>query len=177
MFGSKSYLLQTQGTDIFRMKGIWISLGKITALCFKVHMLFEGTRDRPWKWNPKKWISVIGRNLNEAQLKADFQEVLFVAANEILYSNPAIRLVLFRKALRLCNSDRLVAARSDLAVSSASWRSDAGDLPNTDEVCLYCPYKWWSLHSLAFSQDGQLLAAGGQNGQVKIWLCRQMQSL
>jgi G3E family GTPase len=72
-----SYLLQTQGTDIFRMKGILNIAGEDNRFVFQgVHMLFEGTRDRPWKADEvrKNELVFIGRNLDQAQLRADFQE-------------------------------------------------------------------------------------------------------
>ena len=81
-----SYLLQTQGTDIFRLKGILNIAGEDNRFVFQgVHMLFEGTREpsrqaplghRPWKPNEtrKNELVFIVRNLDEAQLRADFQE-------------------------------------------------------------------------------------------------------
>ena len=66
-----SYLLQTQGTDIFRMKGILNIAGEDRRFVFQgVHMLFDATRDRPWKKSEtrKNELVFIGRNLNEAQL-------------------------------------------------------------------------------------------------------------
>jgi G3E family GTPase len=80
-----SYLLQTQGQDIFRMKGILNIAGEDNRFVFQgVHMLFEGTRDRPWKPNEirKNELVFIGRNLNEAQLKADFQECFIEGAGK-----------------------------------------------------------------------------------------------
>jgi G3E family GTPase len=80
-----SYLLQTQGPDIFRMKGILNIAGEDNRFVFQgVHMLFEGTRDRPWKPNEtrKNELVFIGRNLNEAQLKADFQECFIEGAGK-----------------------------------------------------------------------------------------------
>jgi G3E family GTPase len=74
-----SDLLQTQGTDIFRMKGIVNIAGEDNRFVFQgVHMLFDGTRDRAWKPNEirKNEMVFIGRNLNEAQLKEDFQACL-----------------------------------------------------------------------------------------------------
>ena len=71
-----SDLLQTQGTDIFRMKGIVNIAGEDNRFVFQgVHMLFDGTRDRPWKQNEtrKNEMVFIGRNLDAAQLKQDFQ--------------------------------------------------------------------------------------------------------
>ncbi|OKH52324.1 cobalamin biosynthesis protein CobW [Calothrix sp. HK-06] len=70
-----SELLQTQGTDIFRMKGILNIEGEDERFVFQgVHMLFEGKPDRAWKESEtrKNELVFIGRNLNEAKLKADF---------------------------------------------------------------------------------------------------------
>ena len=74
-----SYLLQTQGTDIFRMKGILNIAGEDRRFVFQgVHMLFDATRDRPWKKSEtrKNQLVFIGRNLDEAQLKEDFRACL-----------------------------------------------------------------------------------------------------
>ncbi|MGJ5674765.1 MAG: CobW family GTP-binding protein [Nostochopsis sp.] len=68
-------LLQTQGPDIFRMKGILNIAGESDRFVFQgVHMIFEGKPDRPWKDNetPKNELVFIGRNLDEAKLKQDF---------------------------------------------------------------------------------------------------------
>jgi G3E family GTPase len=70
-----SQLLQTQGPDIFRMKGILNFDGEDTRFVFQgVHMLFEGKPDRAWKDGEtrKNELVFIGRNLNEAQLREDF---------------------------------------------------------------------------------------------------------
>lgn len=72
-------LLQTQGPDIFRMKGILNIAGEDQRFVFQgVHMLFDGKPDRPWRENEtrKNELVFIGRNLNEAQLKEDFQACL-----------------------------------------------------------------------------------------------------
>jgi G3E family GTPase len=74
-----SYLLQTQGTDIFRMKGILNIAGEDRRFVFQgVHMLFDATRDRPWKKSEtrKNQLVFIGRNLDEAKLKDDFRACL-----------------------------------------------------------------------------------------------------
>lgn len=74
-----SYLLQTQGPDIFRMKGILNIAGEDHRFVFQgVHMLFEGTRDRRWKPNKsrKNELVFIGRNLDETQLREDFRACL-----------------------------------------------------------------------------------------------------
>ena len=73
------YLLQTQGPDIFRMKGILTIAGEDRRFVFQgVHMLFDGRADRPWKSNEerKNELVFIGRNLDEAQLKEDFRACL-----------------------------------------------------------------------------------------------------
>lgn len=70
-----SRLLQTQGPDIFRMKGILNLQGDNHRFVFQgVHMLFDGTRDRAWKPGEirKNELVFIGRNLDEAKLREDF---------------------------------------------------------------------------------------------------------
>jgi G3E family GTPase len=72
-------LLQTQGPDIFRMKGILNMNGDDRRFVFQgVHMLFDGRPDRPWKPNEtrRNELVFIGRNLDEAQLKEDFRACL-----------------------------------------------------------------------------------------------------
>jgi len=72
-------LLQTQGPDIFRMKGILTIAGEDQRFVFQgVHMLFDGRADRPWKFNEerKNELVFIGRNLDEAQLREDFRACL-----------------------------------------------------------------------------------------------------
>ena len=72
-------LLQTQGPDIFRMKGILNLAGEDHRFVFQgVHMIFEGTRDRSWKPDEtrKNELVFIGRNLDEAQLREDFRKCL-----------------------------------------------------------------------------------------------------
>ncbi|MBD0363711.1 MAG: GTP-binding protein [Coleofasciculus sp. C3-bin4] len=72
-------LLQTQGPDIFRMKGILTLKGDDHRYVFQgVHMLFDGTRDRPWKPEEtrKNELVFIGRNLDEAKLREDFRACL-----------------------------------------------------------------------------------------------------
>jgi G3E family GTPase len=74
-----SKLLQTQGPDIFRMKGILTIAGEDQRFVFQgVHMLFDGRADRPWKSNEerKNELVFIGRNLDEAQLREDFRACL-----------------------------------------------------------------------------------------------------
>ncbi|MGA9378923.1 MAG: GTP-binding protein [Phormidium sp.] len=74
-----SNLLRTQGTDIFRMKGILNLAGEDQRFVFQgVHMIFEGKPDRKWKPNEtrKNELVFIGRNLDEAQLKEDFRQCL-----------------------------------------------------------------------------------------------------
>jgi G3E family GTPase len=74
-----SRLLQTQGPDIFRMKGILNLAGEDHRFVFQgVHMIFEGTRDRAWKPGEtrKNELVFIGRNLDEAKLREDFRACL-----------------------------------------------------------------------------------------------------
>jgi G3E family GTPase len=72
-------LLQTQGPDIFRMKGILNLAGEEERFVFQgVHMMFDGRRDR--LWNPEEvrgnQLVFIGRNLDGAVLRAGFEGCL-----------------------------------------------------------------------------------------------------
>lgn len=72
-------LLRTQGTNIFRTKGILNIAGENRRFVFQgVHMLFDGRPDRAWKptETPKNELVFIGRNLNLAQLTEDFRKCL-----------------------------------------------------------------------------------------------------
>lgn len=72
-------LLRTKGPDIFRMKGILNISGENNRYVFQgVHMIFEGTADRPWLPAEKRinQLVFIGRNLDEQQLKEDFRKCL-----------------------------------------------------------------------------------------------------
>ncbi|XFA71870.1 GTP-binding protein [Thermosynechococcaceae cyanobacterium Okahandja] len=72
-----SQLLQTQGSDIFRMKGILHLAGQQTPFVFQgVHMLFDGRPlDRPVEhWRNE--LVFIGRNLNAEQLRQGFTACL-----------------------------------------------------------------------------------------------------
>ncbi|MEM9153292.1 MAG: GTP-binding protein [Cyanobacteria bacterium P01_F01_bin.3] len=74
-----SNLLQTQGPDIFRMKGILNIQGEDQRFVFQgVHMLFDGRPDRQWKPDEprKNELVFIGRNLDADQLKEDFRACL-----------------------------------------------------------------------------------------------------
>lgn len=77
--GWLSKLLQTQGPDIFRMKGILNIQGEDQRFVFQgVHMLFDGRPERPWKSDEarKNELVFIGRNLDADQLKEDFRACL-----------------------------------------------------------------------------------------------------
>ncbi|WP_448533001.1 CobW family GTP-binding protein [Parathermosynechococcus lividus] len=72
-----SQLLQTQGPDIFRMKGILHLAGQPTPFVFQgVHMLFDGRPlDRPVN-HQRNELVFIGRNLDEQQLRQQFAACL-----------------------------------------------------------------------------------------------------
>jgi G3E family GTPase len=75
-------LVETQGPDIFRMKGILNLVGQEQRFVFQgVHMIFDGRRDRDWKPSEirQNQLVFIGRNLQEADLKAGFKACLVVA--------------------------------------------------------------------------------------------------
>lgn len=74
-----SELLQTQGPDIFRMKGILNIAGEDFRYVFQgVHMIFDGMPDRPWKAGEirKNELVFIGRNLDGEQLRQAFRACL-----------------------------------------------------------------------------------------------------
>ena len=74
-----SILLRTQGTDIFRMKGILNIAGEDRRFVFQgVHMLFDGRPDRFWKASEtrKNELVFIGRNLDADRLREDFRACL-----------------------------------------------------------------------------------------------------
>ena len=76
--GWLSNLLQTQGTDIFRMKGVLSIKGESDRFVFQgVHMLFDGRPDRPWGDHPRRnQLIFIGRNLDRAALTEAFTRCL-----------------------------------------------------------------------------------------------------
>lgn len=72
-------LLRTQGPNIFRTKGILNLAGMNERYVFQgVHMIFDGRPDRPWKPHESRrnQLVFIGRNLDEAKLKAEFRACL-----------------------------------------------------------------------------------------------------
>ncbi|MBM3770300.1 MAG: GTP-binding protein [Acidimicrobiia bacterium] len=73
-----STLLQTQGQDIFRMKGVLNLYGKDERYVFQgVHMLFDGRPDRAWGTEPRhNSLIFIGRKLDRAALTSGFRQCL-----------------------------------------------------------------------------------------------------
>ena len=71
-------LLQTEGKDIFRMKGVLAVKGREMRFVFQgVHMLMDGQPDRPWGNDPRQnTIIFIGRNLDRAKLNEGFKSCL-----------------------------------------------------------------------------------------------------
>ena len=66
-------LLQSQGPDILRAKGILDVKGEDRRLVFQaVHMIMEGDLQRPWKPDERRYSRMvfIGRNLDKAGLEA-----------------------------------------------------------------------------------------------------------
>ena len=69
-------LLQTQGPDILRAKGILDVKGEPRRLVFQaVHMILDGVLQREWKPGETRYSRMvfIGRNLDEARLRAGFE--------------------------------------------------------------------------------------------------------
>ncbi|MGC4027336.1 MAG: GTP-binding protein [Steroidobacteraceae bacterium] len=69
-----SYLLQSHGEDILRMKGVLNIKGDDRRYIFHgVHMMFDGRPDRPWGDAARgSQLVFIGRNLNRDELMAGF---------------------------------------------------------------------------------------------------------
>jgi G3E family GTPase len=74
-----SELLRVRGVDILRSKGILDFKNSATRFVFQgVHMLMEGTPGKPWRDGEirESKLVLIGRDLDEAQLKAGFAACL-----------------------------------------------------------------------------------------------------
>jgi len=72
-------VLQTQGVDMLRAKGILDVKGEDRRLVFQaVHMILEGDFQGPWKDGDKRYsrLVFIGRNLDEAGLRAGFESCI-----------------------------------------------------------------------------------------------------
>ena len=71
-------LLQTKGTDIYRMKGVLSIHGSPNRFIFQgVHMLFDGRPDRAWGEEPRhNSLIFIGRNLDRQALQEGFRQCL-----------------------------------------------------------------------------------------------------
>jgi G3E family GTPase len=72
-------VLQTQGPDILRAKGILDIAGEERRLVFQaVHMILEGDFQRDWKAGENRYSRMvfIGRNLDEAALRAGFESTI-----------------------------------------------------------------------------------------------------
>ncbi|WP_309092858.1 GTP-binding protein [Phenylobacterium sp.] len=72
-------VLQTQGVDILRAKGILDIKGENRRLVFQaVHMILEGDFQGEWRENDKRYsrLVFIGRKLDEAGLRAGFESCI-----------------------------------------------------------------------------------------------------
>ena len=70
-----SYLLQSRGADILRMKGVLNIQGEARRYVFHgVHMIFDGRPERAWGDDPRiNRLVFIGRNLDRQELEAGFE--------------------------------------------------------------------------------------------------------
>jgi G3E family GTPase len=70
-----SYLLQSRGQDILRMKGVLNFRGEPRRYVFHgVHMIFDGRLERPWDGGPRgNRLVFIGRGLDRSELEAGFE--------------------------------------------------------------------------------------------------------
>ena len=72
------YLLQSQGADIFRMKGVLNIKGEERRYVFHgVHMMFDSRLERPWGATPRQNSLVfIGRKLDRQEIEAGFESCI-----------------------------------------------------------------------------------------------------
>jgi G3E family GTPase len=72
------YLLQSQGQDIFRMKGVLNIKGEERRYVFHgVHMMFDSRLERPWGSTPRQNSLVfIGRKLDRKEIEAGFESCI-----------------------------------------------------------------------------------------------------
>jgi len=70
-----NYLMQSQGQDIFRMKGVLNLEGEDRRYVFHgVHMMFDGKLERPWGNTPRhNSLVFIGRKLDRKEIEAGFE--------------------------------------------------------------------------------------------------------
>jgi len=73
-----SYLLQSRGQDILRMKGVLSLRGEPRRYVFHgVHMIFDGRLERPWGAAPRvNRLVFIGRGLDRQELEAGFESCI-----------------------------------------------------------------------------------------------------
>lgn len=74
-----SYLLQSRGADIFRMKGVISLKAEDRRYVFHgVHMMFDGQLERPWPAGVQRQNTLvfIGRKLDRKELEAGFHSCL-----------------------------------------------------------------------------------------------------
>jgi G3E family GTPase len=73
-----SYLLQSRGQDILRMKGVLSFRGEPRRYVFHgVHMIFDGQLERPWGGGERRnRLVFIGRNLDRSELEAGFESCI-----------------------------------------------------------------------------------------------------
>ena len=76
-----SYLLQSRGADIFRMKGVIHLRGEERRYVFHgVHMMFDGRLERPWGNATRgSTLVFIGRNLDRQELEAGLESCVVPA--------------------------------------------------------------------------------------------------
>jgi len=80
-----SNILQEKGADIYRMKGVLsIAHAEERFVYQAVHMIFNGNFMEPWTPDETRSSKLvfIGKNLDEAELRAKFNECLYTAESE-----------------------------------------------------------------------------------------------
>ncbi len=77
--------MQSQGQDIFRMKGVLSIEDEDRRYIFHgVHMMFDGKFERPWGATPRNNSLVfIGRKLDRQEIEAGFESCIAASARKM----------------------------------------------------------------------------------------------
>jgi hypothetical protein len=136
------YLLCTQGTDIFRMKGVLsISHSKHKFVYQGVHMIFNGEFADEEVWGSdevrESKLVFIGKNLDEDALRSGFAKC--ITSPELIEEK--------KKQLRLAEGDS-VECQTKLCAAGGAWKP-AGKEPGWDKGTIVA-----LIHREAFMPDG-----------------------
>ncbi|KAF8060481.1 Gspt2 [Scenedesmus sp. PABB004] len=159
-------LLQSRGEDLYRMKGILAIRGLPERYVFQaVHMLFEGSPDRPWRPDEPRTSRMvfIGREIDEPALREAFRRCL--ADPEVTVEGPGGEAVAGAAAAATSRRRQLPQLRPPAAARARGRGAMADELPMEGLVRVF--------HFLPIKQRSRLAcvskawrAAAGQDAVV-----------